>query len=54
MARSHKEYFKALRINNEKFDYLTKVAQKSHEKQASLEAEDTQGFDEYLKSYFGK
>lgn len=54
VARAHKEYFEALRISNEKSEYLSKVAQKSHEKQAALESEDSQGFDEYLKSYFGK
>jgi len=54
IANAHREYFQALQLSKEKEQYFVKIANKSLEKQKTIEGNDTISFDEYLEQYFAK
>jgi glutamate--cysteine ligase len=54
LSEEHYDYFKTIRLSQEKLAYFTTEARNSWERQARLEESDTIPFDVYLNRYFAQ
>ena len=54
MSQQHYDYFKDIRLSDERKQFFQKLASESLDKQRQIEASDTLSFDEYLQKYFAQ
>lgn len=54
MSHEHYEYFRQVKLSDERRAFFRQQAKASLEMQQQMEAEDGQSFDEYLKNYFAQ
>ncbi len=53
-SQEHDAYFKSLTLDPERSDYFTELSKESLAKQALIEANDSQSFEEFLAHYFSQ
>ncbi|MCW9015147.1 MAG: glutamate--cysteine ligase [Gammaproteobacteria bacterium] len=54
MSQQHADYFKNIRLSDQRTQFFKDAADASVQQQKKIEAEDTLSFDDYLKNYFAQ